>query len=89
MASTRELNPVLRSRGGRSGSGSDAGELTKDKMNNTAGSYALMGSKVARDAHVVETAPTEWYGSRSLNMPGNWCARRGFAKLSFTFSPIN
>ncbi|TKY67691.1 carbon-nitrogen ligase, with glutamine as amido-N-donor [Spatholobus suberectus] len=26
---------------------------TKDKLNTTAGSYALLGSKVAREAHVV------------------------------------
>ncbi|XP_019450964.1 PREDICTED: putative amidase C869.01 isoform X1 [Lupinus angustifolius] len=64
---------------------------TKDKMNTTAGSYALVGSKVARDAHVVKklrdagavilgkASLTEWYGSRSSLMPDAWCARGGFA----------
>ncbi|CAI9104710.1 OLC1v1003440C1 [Oldenlandia corymbosa var. corymbosa] len=62
---------------------------TKDKLNTTAGSYALLGSKVARDAGVVErlrkagavilgkSSMTEWYGLRDLGFPEGWCARSG------------
>ncbi|XP_027111895.1 probable amidase At4g34880 isoform X2 [Coffea arabica] len=63
---------------------------TKDEMNTTAGSYALMGSKVARDAGVVEklrkagaiilgkASMSEWYKFRSLSgVPNGWCARAG------------
>ncbi|CAM8901626.1 unnamed protein product [Rhodiola kirilowii] len=63
---------------------------TKDKMNTTAGSYALLGSKVPRDAMVVEklrragavilgkASQTEWYQFRSLEkIPDGWCARSG------------
>lgn len=64
---------------------------TFDKLNNTAGSYALLGSKVPRDAHVVsklrdagaiilgKTTLSEWYGVRSTAMPDAWCARAGFS----------
>ncbi|KAK7258046.1 hypothetical protein RIF29_32444 [Crotalaria pallida] len=64
---------------------------SKDKMNNTAGSYALLGSKAARDAHVVEklrdagavilgkASLTEWYGCRSTKIPHSWCPRSGLA----------
>ncbi|KAJ8765032.1 hypothetical protein K2173_010508 [Erythroxylum novogranatense] len=61
---------------------------TYDKMNTTAGSYALLGSKVARDAGVVErlrqagavllgkASLSEWYKFRSLShVPNGWCAR--------------
>ncbi|XP_024032627.1 probable amidase At4g34880, partial [Morus notabilis] len=85
------------------GRGSSLGELhgvpvlikesiaTKDKMNTTAGSYALLGSEVARDATVVErlrsagavilgkASLTEWYGIRSPLIPNGWCARGGQA----------
>ena len=73
---------------------------TKDKLNTTAGSYALLGSVVPRDASVVEklrnagavilgkTSLTEWYGTRSPLIPNGWCARAGLAvvrtSLSFT-----
>ncbi|CAL5378221.1 unnamed protein product [Camellia sinensis] len=63
---------------------------TKDKMNTTAGSYALIGSEVARDAGVVErqrkagavilgkASLSEWYRIRSINgVPNGWCARSG------------
>ena len=73
---------------------------TKDKLNTTAGSYALLGSVVPRDASVVErlrnagavilgkTSLTEWYGIRFRLIPNGWCARAGLAvvrtSLSFT-----
>ncbi|KAK4562365.1 hypothetical protein RGQ29_005015 [Quercus rubra] len=63
---------------------------SKDKLNTTAGSYALLGSVVARDAGVVEklrkggavilgkASLTEWYSFRSLgHVPNGWCARAG------------
>lgn len=63
---------------------------TKDKLNTTAGSYALLGSKVPRDAGVVEklrkagviilgkASMSEWYKFRSLSgVPNGWCARVG------------
>ncbi|KAG6589001.1 putative amidase, partial [Cucurbita argyrosperma subsp. sororia] len=64
---------------------------TKDRLNTTAGSFALLGSVVPRDATVVhrlrnagavilgKTSLTEWYGSRSLQIPHGWCARGGQA----------
>lgn len=84
------------------GTGSFLGELhgipvllkdtfgTKDKLNTTAGSYALLGSQVPRDAGVVEklrnagaiilgkASMSEWYKFRSLSgVPNGWCARSG------------
>ncbi|KAI9181227.1 hypothetical protein LWI28_012699 [Acer negundo] len=66
---------------------------TKDKLNTTAGSYALLGSVVGRDATVVErlrdagavilgkASLTEWYSFRSLGkIPNGWCARGGQAQ---------
>lgn len=63
---------------------------TKDKMNTTAGSYALLGSVVPRDAGVVEklraagavilgkASLTEWYSFRAMGrVPNGWCARAG------------
>ncbi|KAL2460034.1 Amidase family protein [Abeliophyllum distichum] len=64
---------------------------TKDKLNTTAGSYALLGSVVPRDAGVVErlrnagavilgkASMSEWYQFRSLGIPNGWCARSGQA----------
>ncbi|KAL2477079.1 Amidase family protein [Forsythia ovata] len=64
---------------------------TKDKLNTTAGSYALLGSVVPRDAGVVErlrnagavilgkASMSEWYHFRSLSIPNGWCARSGQA----------
>ncbi|XWS40160.1 hypothetical protein CRYUN_Cryun18bG0116400 [Craigia yunnanensis] len=63
---------------------------TKDEMNTTAGSYALVGSVVGRDAGVVEklrevgavilgnASQTEWYSFRALDkIPNGWSARGG------------
>ncbi|XP_027114017.2 probable amidase At4g34880 [Coffea arabica] len=62
---------------------------TKDKLNTTAGSYALLGSIVPRDAGVVKklrragaiilgkASMTEWAAYRSNNVPNGWNARRG------------
>ena len=68
---------------------------TKDKLNTTAGSYALLGSVVPRDAGVVErlrkagavilgkASLTEWYSFRSLgHVPNGWCARTGQGMVS-------
>ncbi|XP_028120739.1 probable amidase At4g34880 [Camellia sinensis] len=64
---------------------------TKDKLNTTAGSYALLGSVVARDAGVVaklrkagaivlgKASTTEWAAFRSSEVPSGWCARAGQA----------
>ncbi|RDY07434.1 hypothetical protein CR513_08460, partial [Mucuna pruriens] len=71
---------------------------TKDKLNTTAGSYALLGSKVARDAHVVgslrhagaiilgKASQSEWYGVRSMVIPDGWCARGGLARNPYVES---
>ncbi|OMO92848.1 Amidase [Corchorus olitorius] len=66
---------------------------TKDKLNNTAGSYALLGSVVARDAGIVKklrkagavilgkATLSEWYSLRALaKIPNGWSARGGQAK---------
>ncbi|CAI0452281.1 unnamed protein product [Linum tenue] len=62
---------------------------TKDKLNTTCGSYALLGSEVAREAGVVDrlrnagavilgkASMSEWYRFRSFRMPNGWCARGG------------
>ncbi|XAR59051.1 hypothetical protein NMG60_11014682 [Bertholletia excelsa] len=62
---------------------------TKDKLNTTAGSYALLGSVVPRDAKVVaklrkagaiilgKASLTEWSAFRSSNVPSGWSARGG------------
>lgn len=63
---------------------------TGDKLNTIAGSYALLGSKVRRDAAVVErlrksgaiilgkASLSEWYKFRSLSgVPNGWCAHSG------------
>ncbi|KAF5765336.1 putative amidase signature domain-containing protein [Helianthus annuus] len=60
---------------------------TKDKLNTTAGSYALLNSVVPRDAGVVnklresgaiilgKASMTEWAAFRSSSAPGGWNAR--------------
>ncbi|GMI88093.1 hypothetical protein like AT4G34880 [Hibiscus trionum] len=66
---------------------------TNDKMNTTAGSYALLGSVAGRDAGVVEklrkagavilgkASLTEWYSFRAvLKIRNGWCARGGQAQ---------
>ncbi|XVF00928.1 hypothetical protein REPUB_Repub04eG0044400 [Reevesia pubescens] len=63
---------------------------TNDKMNTTAGSYALLGSVVRQDAGVVKklrkvgavilgkASVTEWYSFRALGkIPNGWSARGG------------
>lgn len=62
---------------------------TRDLMNTTAGSYALLGAKVAQDSTVVaklraagaivlgKTSLTEWSGSRSLATSAGWSPRGG------------
>jgi amidase len=71
---------------------------SNDKLNTTAGSFALLGSKVARDAGVVnklrksgaiilgKASLSEWAHFRSPNAPSGWSARGGQAKVCcFTF----
>ncbi|KAI1131453.1 amidase family protein [Nemania abortiva] len=74
---------------------------TKDKMETTAGSWMLMGSKVPRDAFVVsrlreagavllgKAALTEWAHFRSSNLSEGYSARGGQVRspYNFTVSP--
>lgn len=67
---------------------------TKDRMNTTAGSLALVGSVVARDAGVAarlrkagavilgKASLSEWAGFRDISAPRGWCARSGQGKVS-------
>ncbi|KAI3837894.1 hypothetical protein MKW92_000138 [Papaver armeniacum] len=48
---------------------------TKDKLNTTAGSFALLLSVVPRDAGVASLS--EWANFRGTNIPSGWCARSG------------
>lgn len=69
---------------------------TKDKLNTTAGSYALLGSVVPYHAGVVErlrsdsavilgkASMSEWYHFRSLTIPAGWSARSGQAVVSIS-----
>ncbi|KAH0452347.1 hypothetical protein IEQ34_019646 [Dendrobium chrysotoxum] len=62
---------------------------TRDRLNTTAGSFALLGSVVPRDAGVVEglrlagaiilgkSSMSEWAHFRSTKAPDGWCARGG------------
>ena len=62
---------------------------TKDKLNTTAGSFALLGSVVPRDAGVVtklreagaiilgKASLSEWSFARSDGAPAGWSARGG------------
>ena len=71
---------------------------TKDKLNTTAGSFALLGSVVPRDAGVVaklrkagaiilgKASLSEWAQFRSLTAPNGWSARGGQGKVSLLFS---
>ncbi|KAF8013555.1 hypothetical protein BT93_I1412 [Corymbia citriodora subsp. variegata] len=73
---------------------------TKDKMNTTAGSFALLGSVVHRDAGVVarlrragavllgKASLSEWAYYRSSGAPSGWCARSGQGKVSQTTDPL-
>lgn len=76
---------------------------TKDKMNTTAGSFALLGSVVPRDAGVVsrlreagaiilgKASMSEWAFYRSNAAPSGWSARGGQGKVtrSLAFSYFN
>lgn len=67
---------------------------TKDKLNTTAGSFALLGSVVPRDAGVVaklrkagaiilgKASMSEWAHIRSSQAPSGWCARGGQGKVT-------
>ncbi|XP_058731772.1 probable amidase At4g34880 [Vicia villosa] len=69
---------------------------TKDKLNTTAGSYALLGSVVPRDAGVVtklrkagaiilgKATLSEWSHYRSVDAPSGWSARGGQGKNPYT-----
>ncbi|XP_047177923.1 probable amidase At4g34880 [Vigna umbellata] len=69
---------------------------TKDKMNTTAGSFALLGSVVRRDAGVVtrlrkagaiilgKATLSEWSHYRSVDAPNGWSARGGYGKNPYT-----
>ncbi|OMO74458.1 Amidase [Corchorus capsularis] len=71
---------------------------TKDKMNNTAGSLALLGSVVPRDAGVVaklrkagaiilgKASLSEWAHFRDSGAPSGWCARSGQGKNPYNLS---
>lgn len=66
---------------------------TKDKLNTTAGSFALLGSVVPKNAFVVSKlieagaiilgkgSMSEWAHVRG-NAPDGWCARSGQGKVS-------
>ena len=67
---------------------------TKDKLNTTAGSYALLGSVVPRDSGVVmklrkagaiilgKSSLSEWSHFRSDGAPSGFCGRSGQGKVS-------
>ncbi|XP_021810390.1 putative amidase C869.01 [Prunus avium] len=71
---------------------------TKDKLNTTAGSLALLGSVVPRDAGVVsklrsagaiilgKASLSEWAQFRSLTAPAGWSARGGQGKNPYVLS---
>ncbi|GLU02768.1 hypothetical protein SLE2022_200050 [Rubroshorea leprosula] len=71
---------------------------TKDKVNTTAGSYALLGSIVPQDAGVVaklrragaiilgKASMSEWASFRSLNAPDGWSARGGQGKNPYVLT---
>ncbi|XP_077231458.1 putative amidase At4g34880 [Tasmannia lanceolata] len=68
---------------------------TKDRLNTTAGSLALVGSVVGRDSGVVErlrraesiilgkASLSEWAHFRDFNAPSGWCARSGQGKNQY------
>lgn len=70
---------------------------TKDKLNTTSGSFALLGSVVPRDAGVVKklreagaiilgkASLSEWSNFRSSNAPNGWSARGGQGKVNMFF----
>ena len=70
---------------------------TKDKLNTTSGSLALLGSVVPRDAGVVmklrnagaiilgKASLSEWANFRSYTAPNGWSARGGQGQVSNKF----
>jgi amidase len=70
---------------------------TKYKLNTTAGSFALLGSVVPRDAGVVtklrkagaiilgKATLSEWSHYRSSKAPLGWSARGGQGKVTYYF----
>jgi len=74
---------------------------TKDKLNTTAGSFALLGSVVPRDAGVVnklrkagaiilgKATLSEWSHERSSEAPSGWNARGGQGKVIYYFFLLN
>jgi amidase len=71
---------------------------TKDRMETTAGSWALLGSVVPRDAHVVaklrdagallmgKAALSEWADMRSNNYSEGYSARGGQARSAYNLT---
>ncbi|KAJ9132725.1 hypothetical protein P3X46_033562 [Hevea brasiliensis] len=71
---------------------------TKDKLNTTAGSFALLGSVVPRDAGVVvrlrkagaiilgKASMTEWAAFRSKFLPRGFCGRKGQGRNPYVLS---
>ncbi|KAF3335175.1 putative amidase [Carex littledalei] len=71
---------------------------TADKLNTTAGSFALLGSVVSRDSGVVKrlreagavilgkASLSEWSYFRSDHAPSGWCARAGQGKNPYVVS---
>ncbi|KAE8696157.1 Amidase family protein isoform 3 [Hibiscus syriacus] len=71
---------------------------TKDRMNTTAGSLALLRSVVPRDAGVVsklrkagaiilgKASLSEWAHFRGYSAPSGWCARTGQGKNPYNIS---
>lgn len=71
---------------------------SKDKMETTAGSWALMGSVVPRDAHVVaklrdagavlfgKATLSEWADMRSNNYSEGYSARGGQCRSAYNFT---
>ncbi|XP_023731446.1 probable amidase At4g34880 [Lactuca sativa] len=71
---------------------------TKDKLNTTSGSFALLGSIVPRDAGIVsklrksgaiilgKATLSEWSNFRSLSTPSGWSPRGGQGKNPYVLS---
>ncbi|KAI3882273.1 hypothetical protein MKX03_024557 [Papaver bracteatum] len=71
---------------------------TKDKLNTSAGSYALVGSVVPRDADVIaklrksgalimgKASMSEWGAVRGTKIPGGWCAVSGQGRNPYYLS---
>jgi amidase len=74
---------------------------TKDKLNTTAGSFALLGSVVPRDAGVVtklreagaiilgKATLSEWSHYRTFEAPNGWSARGGQGKVIYCCYLVN